>query len=205
MKGATVLYLPAEPSNPTWSEREVELLAITLQVLQEHGYDRLTVEAVAKRAKASKATVYRRWPSKNDLVVAAVANATSNNAVRSRTGSLRGDLMEIGRSTCEQVNEHARTMRALANEFSHSPGLQAVMRDKLVLQRKLMIDEVLADAVERGEIERSAINEEIVDLLPGYLVFRSVVTERPPNDETVRLLVENVLLPSLKGRETSRS
>jgi hypothetical protein len=57
-------------------------------------------------------------------------------------------------------------------------------------------------AVERGEIDPSAINEEIFDLLPGYLVFRALVSDRPPTDDTVRILVDDVLLPSLTaGRE----
>src|SRR5262249_62018507 len=54
-----------------WSPREAELLAVTLRLLQEHGYERLTVDAVASEARASKATVYRRWPSKAELVLAA--------------------------------------------------------------------------------------------------------------------------------------
>lgn len=56
----------------TNSERERELLAVTLQLLQENGYDRLTVDEVAATAHASKATVYRRWPTKAELVLAAV-------------------------------------------------------------------------------------------------------------------------------------
>jgi hypothetical protein len=83
--------------------------------------------------------------------------------------------------------------------MSHSPALQEVMQQKFVLQRKLVIDGVLAEAVERGEIEASAINEEIFDLLPGYLVFRSLVSDRPPTEETVRALVDGVLVPSLKA------
>lgn len=182
-----------------WNEREAELLAITLEVLQEQGYDRLTVESVATRARASKATMYRRWPSKADLVLAAFIEGTRNLAIPPRTGALRSDLLEIGRTTCQQAREHARTMRAVLNEMSHSPALQAVMQEKFVLQRKLVIDGVLADAVERGEIDASAINEEIYDLLPGYLVFRAVVADRTPTDETVRILVDDVLLPSLTG------
>ncbi|HME77339.1 MAG TPA: helix-turn-helix domain-containing protein, partial [Mycobacterium sp.] len=54
-----------------WSPREAELLAVTLRLLQQHGYDRLTLEAVAASAHASKATMYRRWPSKAELVLAA--------------------------------------------------------------------------------------------------------------------------------------
>ena len=54
-----------------WSPRETELLAVTLRLLQQHRYEGLTVEAVAATARASKATVYRRWPSKAELVLAA--------------------------------------------------------------------------------------------------------------------------------------
>ena len=184
-------------SSCPWSEREAELLAITLELLQEHGYDRLSVEAVATKAKASKATMYRRWPSKADLVLAAFIEGTRSSAVPPHTGSLRGDLLEIGRGTCEQAREHTRTMRAVLNEMSHSPGLQAVMQEKFVFHRKLVIDGVLAEAVERGEIDPAAIDEEIFDLLPGYLVFRALVSDRPPTEDTVRILVDDVLLPSL--------
>ena len=74
------------------------------------------------------------------------------------------------------------------------------MQEKFVLQRKLVIDGVLAEAVERGEIGAAAINEEIFDLLPGYLVFRSLISDRPPTDATVQTMVDDVLLPSLTGR-----
>ncbi|MGH3582091.1 MAG: TetR/AcrR family transcriptional regulator [Mycobacterium sp.] len=192
---------PDDASRCPWSEREAELLAITLELLQEHGYDRLTVEAVAIKAKASKATMYRRWPSKADLVLAAFIEGTRSTAIPPHTGSLRGDLLEIGRTTCRQSQEHMRTMRAVLNEMSHSPALQDAMQEKFVLQRKLVIDGVLAEAVQRGEIDASAINEEIFDLLPGYLVFRSLVSDRPPTDDTVRAVVDGVLLPSLRGRQ----
>ena len=65
-----------------------------------------------------------------------------------------------------------------------------------------MLDGVLADAVERGEIDAAAINEEIFDLLPGYLVFRALVSDRPPTEDTVRILVDDVLLPSLTVRRS---
>lgn len=188
-----------DASGCPWSAREAELLAITLELLQEHGYDRLTVDAVAVRAKASKATMYRRWPSKADLVLAAFIEGTRSAFVPPHTGSLRGDLLEIGRSTCQQACEHMRTMRAVLNEMSHSPALQEAMREKFILQRRLVIEGVFAEAIARGEMAATAINEEIFDLLPGYLVFRSLISDRPPSDETVRVLVDDVLLPSLTG------
>lgn len=189
-----------DESRCPWSEREAELLAITLELLQQHGYDRFSVEAVATTAKASKATVYRRWPTKADLVLAAIVEGIRSAATPPNTGSLRGDLLSIGRATCEQALEHMRTMRAVLNEMSHSPALREAMQQKFVLQRTLVIDAVLAAAVERGEIEASAINHEIYDLLPGYLVFRALVADRPPTEETVRVVVDDVLLPSLKAK-----
>jgi AcrR family transcriptional regulator len=189
-----------DESTCPWSEREAELLAITLELLQQHGYDRFSVEAVATTAKASKATVYRRWPTKADLVLAAIVEGIRSAATPPNTGSLRGDLLSIGRATCEQALEHMRTMRAVLNEMSHSPALREAMQQKFVLQHTLVIDAVLAAAVERGEIEASAINHEIYDLLPGYLVFRALVADRPPTEETVRVVVDDVLLPSLKAK-----
>ncbi|OBK77152.1 TetR family transcriptional regulator [Mycobacterium sp. 1164985.4] len=188
----------ATPSGSRWTPREAELLAITLQLLQQHGYDRLSVEAVATQAKASKATVYRRWPSKSDLVLAAFIEGTRMTNVPPNTGSLRGDLLALGEAVCRQACEHGSTMRAVLNEMSHNPRLSEAMQNEFVHQRKMVINKVLDDAIGRGEIDGSKLNDEIYDLLPGYLVFRSLVSGRPPTDETVRVLVDEVLLPSLK-------
>src|SRR3954463_15118569 len=79
-----------------WSPRETELLAVTLELLQEHGYDRLTLDAVATTAHASKATLYRRWPTKAELVMAAFIEGTRQVAVEPNTGTLRGDLLRLG-------------------------------------------------------------------------------------------------------------
>lgn len=182
-----------------WNEREAQLLATTLELLQEHGYDRLTVDAVAAKAKASKATMYRRWPSKADLVLAAFIEGTRSTATPPHTGSLRGDLLEMGRGTCRQTLEHRRTMRAVLNEMSHNPALEEVMQEQFVLRRRLVFESVLADAVKRGEIPSAAIHEELFDLMAGYLVFRSVMSDRPPTDETVEAVVDRVLLPLLQG------
>ena len=187
----------APASECPWSAREAELLAVTLRLLQRHGYERLTVEAVATEARASKATMYRRWPSKADLVLAAFIEGTRESAMHPRTGSLRDDLIAIGTAVCHQGQHHAGTMRAVLNEMSRSAALSAAMQEKFIHHRNVLIEQVLGDAVARGEIDAEAINPEIWDLLPGYLVFRSVVSERPPTDDTVRALVDEVLMPSL--------
>jgi AcrR family transcriptional regulator len=180
-----------------WSPREAELLAVTLKLLQEHGYDKLTVDAVASTARASKATVYRRWPSKAELVLAAFIEGIRQVAVPPDTGTLRGDLLRVGELVCEQARRHASTIRAVLVEVSRNPALNDVMQHEFVDQRKALIHHILQQAVDRGEIDDAAISDELWDLLPGYLIFRSIIPSRPPTHHTVQALVDDVIIPSL--------
>jgi AcrR family transcriptional regulator len=166
-------------------------------LLQLHGYGRLTVEAVAAEARSSKATIYRRWPSKADLVVAAFVEGTRTKEVPPKRNSLRLDLLQIGDSLCEQACRHADTMRAVLTEVSRSPVLSAAFQDVFIEQPKLLIADALADAARREEVSIPMTGDEACDLLPGYLVFRSLMSGRPPTYETVRALVDDVLMPSL--------
>ena len=83
------------------------------------------------------------------------------------------------------------------SEVAHSPELSAALQNQFVLQRKNLMTEVLTDAVNRGEIAAAAVHDELWDVMPGYLVFRSLIPGRPPTEETVRALVDDVLIPSL--------
>jgi AcrR family transcriptional regulator len=180
-----------------WSPRETELLEVTLQLLQEHGYDRLTLDAVAARARASKATVYRRWPSKAELVLAAFIEGCRQVAVHPDTGTLRGDLLQLGRVISQQSHEQAGIIRAVLVEISRHPALHDAMQSEFLDQRKALLQEVLRDAALRGEIDAAAISDELWDLLPGYLIFRSIMQNRPPTEHTVEALVDEVIIPSL--------
>jgi AcrR family transcriptional regulator len=180
-----------------WSPRECELLAVTLELLQEHGYDRLTLDAVATTARASKATLYRRWPTKAELVLAAFVEGTRQVAVDPDTGSLREDLLRLGEQIRAHVSTHAGTIRAVLVETSRSAELDAMMQEQFLDQRKALMSHVLSRAVSRGEIQASAVTEDLWDVLPGYLIYRSVLTGNPPASQTIRDLVDNVLIPSL--------
>lgn len=186
----------AAQSTP-WSPREAELLAVTLRLLQDHGYDRLTVDAVAATARASKATVYRRWPSKAELVLAAFIEGIRQVAVAPDTGTLRGDLLRLGELVCQQARQHAGTIRAVLVEAARSPALNEALQHQFLDQRKALIGHILAQAVDRGEINAAAVDDELWDLLPGYLIFRSIIQNRPPTDHTVHILVDNVIIPGL--------
>jgi AcrR family transcriptional regulator len=173
------------------------LLAVTLRLLQIHGYDRLTLDAVAATARASKATVYRRWPSKAELVVAAFIEGIRHTAVPPDTGTLRGDLLRLGELICQQARQHAATMRAVLGEVSRNPALSDAMQYEFLDQRKAWIHCILARAVERGEIDEPSIRDELWDLLPGYLTFRSIFPGRPPSRRTVEAVVDEVMIPNL--------
>ncbi|BBZ65650.1 putative HTH-type transcriptional regulator [Mycolicibacterium insubricum] len=194
--GTPVATIP--PPSP-WSEREVEFLGVTLRLLQEHGYDGLTIDEVAAEAKASKATIYRRWPSKADLVVAAFIEGTRSYATLPNTGSLRGDLIAIGHQVCDQAGEHSANVRAVLTEIARTPELGAALQT-FFAQRRALITAVLDAAVARGEIDVAVINDDLWDVLPGYLVFRHLLPRTPPSDQTVIDLVDQVMLPSLTRR-----
>jgi AcrR family transcriptional regulator len=189
----------AVESSP-WSPREAELLAVTLRLLQEEGYDGLTVDAVAACARASKATVYRRWATKAELVLAAFIEGVRQVAVAPETGSLRGDLLQMGELCCDQARTHASTMRAVLVEVSRNPALNDVMQHQFLDQRKALFEHVLGQAVDRGEIDASAITEDLWDVMPGYLIFRSIWSGRAPTRRTVETLVDHVMIPSLTRR-----
>jgi AcrR family transcriptional regulator len=159
----------------------------------------LTVDAVATKARASKATVYRRWPSKAELVLAAFTEGIRQVAVPPDTGTLRGDLLRVGGLVCEQAEEHASTMRAVLVEVSRNPALNEAMQHQFVDQRKALIHHILHQAVDRGEIDATAITDELWDVLPGYLIFRFIFSGRPPTRHTVQVLVDDVIIPSLAG------
>ncbi|GAC1398014.1 MAG: TetR/AcrR family transcriptional regulator [Mycobacterium sp.] len=180
-----------------WSPREAELLAVTLRLLQEHGYDGLTLDAVAASARASKATVYRRWPTKAELVLAAFIEGIRQVAIAPETGTLRDDLLHVGWMCCEQARTHAGTIRAVLVEVSRNTALNEVMQRQFLDQRKALIDHILEQAVDRGEIDAAAITEDLWDVLPGYLIFRSILSSRAPTRHTVQALVDNVLIPGL--------
>ena len=89
----------------TRTARESELLAVTLQLLQERGYDGLTVDEVAATARASKATMYRRWPTKAELVLAAVMEGVNQLDKAPDTGDLRTDRVTDWQTIGPEPNE----------------------------------------------------------------------------------------------------
>src|SRR4051812_26962749 len=94
-QGESASSAPRRPGRKRDHSRDAVILDATLAVLAEQGYDRMTIDAVAERAGAARATVYRRWPTKAGLVIAAVSRMSSGDVDAANlpdTGTLRGDL-----------------------------------------------------------------------------------------------------------------
>ena len=183
---------------PSLTPREAELLTVTLQVLDETGYDKLTVDQVVARAHASKTTVYRRWPSKAELVCAAFAHRIQREpGVPADTGSLRGDLLALAGIIAKDAEEYGRTIAGILAVGDRNPRLRELLVDDLYRGRKDQVHGVLRRAVTRGEIVPEVISDDIWDVLPAYIMFRVLQHKRPVPAETLNALVDEVLLPSL--------
>jgi hypothetical protein len=102
----------------TWIPHEAELLAVRLQLLQKDGYGGVAVDRVAAISRASKATVYRRWPTKSELVLAAFREGIRDLDAPSVTGSLREDLLASGERICTDALKYGGTIRGLLSEMS---------------------------------------------------------------------------------------
>jgi AcrR family transcriptional regulator len=190
----------AEPPQPPLSQRETELLSATLAVLRETGYDNLTIDQVVARARSSKATVYRRWPSKVELVCAALAFSVRNSGVPPDSGSLRGDLLRLAEVIAEDNKRRGAVVAGILAAGQRSPRLQELLLDQIYELRREQVHGVLGRAVDRGEIVAGVISEDIWDVLPGYITFRSLIRGRPITSEMLRALIDEVLLPSLTRR-----
>src|ERR1700710_916480 len=100
---ADVLEDPVIPGSARGVARESAICAAALELLAEVGYDRMSMDAVASRAKASKATIYRRWPGKRELVVHAIRCRGPQHVEPPDTGSLRGDILATLRLAHEGI------------------------------------------------------------------------------------------------------
>jgi AcrR family transcriptional regulator len=131
--------------------RDPEILDAALEVLAETGYERMTVDMVAARAKAGKATVYRRWPSKAELVIDAVSclkSASADPQDLPDTGTLRGDLLAgIKPTTAKDADRRMSIMAGLMSLMSQEPELAAAARRAIVEPRVAVSRRLLERAI----------------------------------------------------------
>ena len=177
-------------------DRERQVLEATLAVLAEVGYDRLTMDAVASAAKASKATLYRRWNSKAQLVVDALA-AQKEQPTFPDTGSLRGDLMASfcgmgGITQPDQLALFSSVLTAMARDEEFA----AAYRQEVIGPKVRSTQEIYRRAVARGEVCPDVDLEVLVPALAGVLLHRFFILGDVPTAEAVARVIDHVIIPA---------
>ncbi|MES4886804.1 TetR/AcrR family transcriptional regulator [Streptomyces sp. NPDC096012] len=181
-------------------EREAELYAAVLELLREVGYDALTMDAVAARTRSSKATLYRQWGGKAELVAKAVRHSKpGTRADEVDTGSLRGDLhaLTLRADDCE-MEQNSALMRSLAMATHSSPDLLRAFREHLIEPEMAEFRRVLQRAVDRGEVraDNPAV-EFVMHMMIGGFAARTMLDEQPPTQAFLLSYIDAVVLPAL--------
>ncbi|MEU1161241.1 TetR/AcrR family transcriptional regulator [Streptomyces sp. NPDC005921] len=186
-------------------EREAELYEAVLDLLREVGYDALTMDAVAARTKSSKATLYRQWGGKAELVARAVRHNKPGGFADIDTGSLRGDLhaLTLNSDDC-QMEQSSALMRGLAMAVHGNPELLAAFKEHLIEPEMAEFHRVLQRAIDRGEVraDNPAIDF-VMHMMIGGFAARSLIDEQPPTQAFLLKYIDAVVLPAL-GAATTR-
>lgn len=187
--------------------RDPEILEAALDVLAEAGYDGMTIDMVAARAKAGKATLYRRWASKPELVLDAVACMKSKGIDLTSppdTGTLRGDLVAMVKSpTLQESERKLKVMAGIVSMIARDPDLAAAAREALIEPRSAANRIVFQRAIDRGEIPADCDIETLCMVGPAMIAYR-VLMLRQPVDRTVMLeIIDHVILPAAGVRAPS--
>jgi AcrR family transcriptional regulator len=169
------------PGRPRDAHRDQAILAATLEILQEQGYGGLTIEGVAVSAGVGRPTIYRRWPSKPALVVAALVQSTRIAVPSVDTGSLRRDLIAVQRRQVELMNspESRRVTAGLIADLVADPELAQIYVSQYLVPRRATVCQVLQRGVDRGELDADVDFAFVYDLLVGPLFMRAVVWGQP--------------------------
>lgn len=180
--------------------RDPEILEVALDVLAETGYDGMTIDMVATRAKAGKATLYRRWPSKADLVLDAVVCMKSRDIdldALPDTGTLRGDLMAMIKPPSIRESERKlKVMAGIASMIARSPELAAAAQSALVEPRATVNRIFFRRAIERGEIPADADVEQLCLISPAMVAYRVLMLGKPVDREFLVSTIDKIILPA---------
>ena len=165
------------PGRPRSEASHQAIIQATIELLVEAGYGSLTMEAVRTRAGVGKATIYRRWPSKEELVSDAIVFLHQEFDTPD-TGSLRGDYEALATAVRASASRGGATtlMPRLLGESVNDPELFAIFRANLVEPRRAALGTVLERAVGRGEIRGDVDLDLMIDLFAGPAIYRLLIT-----------------------------
>jgi AcrR family transcriptional regulator len=184
---------------PRDPETDKRIIAAATELMTRRGFERMTVDDVASQAGVGKATVYRRWPSKDDLAVAAMEELYAVEFPDTDTGSIRSDLQQQYRDFLAFVNtpEGEAFIRISVAESVRDERITLLYRQS-VQRREDQARRMFERAVARGEVRGDVDVDAAVQWLPGLVMLRLITNRRlPAVSETDRLV--DMTLRGIRG------
>lgn len=182
------------PGRPRSAEADAAILDAAIDAFIEGGWEGLSIEGVAASAGVGKTTIYRRYPTRLDLVLAAAEKLAEDKGAAPDTGTLRGDLRALADAYLRMVDETraGHAIPAMVAATARNAELAAAYRSFIGDRRRISAVS-LARAVQRGELALAADPQLVLDLLVAPLFYRAFVSREPLDDRYVDTLVDAVL------------
>jgi AcrR family transcriptional regulator len=186
-------------------ELEAALLQAAWEELVEAGFARLTMESIAARAKTGVAVLYRRWPRKDDLVLAAIQHYAVTHPVEiPDTGSLRGDMIAmLGGVSRDRVAYFAVVSAAFSGLLASSGLTPAEVRERLISGVPPWSPDVYRRAHERGEIDLDRIPRAVLTMPIDLMRHDMLMTYKPIRDERILEIVDDLFLPLVAASQAA--
>ncbi|MHC3474351.1 TetR/AcrR family transcriptional regulator [Streptomyces sp. 7R007] len=180
---------------------ERAILDAALEQLSTVGWNGLTMEGVAAGAQTGKAAVYRRWPSKEDLVADALQAGLPRIEEAPDLGSVREDLLALCRQAREAMySRPGFAVRAVIHECDpvQAERFHGVIFDGIVEPTIKLLREVITRGIERKEVRPDAANSYVFDAIPAMMMYRSKMSGSEWNDRDLEEMIDQLMVPLLR-------
>ena len=180
---------------------ERAILEAALEQLSTVGWNGLTMEGVAAGAQTGKAAVYRRWPSKEDLVADALQAGLPRLEQAPDTGSVREDLLALCRGARDAMfSRPGFAVRSVIHECDpvQAERFHAVIFDGIVEPVLKLLREIIARGIERNEVRSDAANDYVFDAIPAIMMYRNKMRGSEWGDRDLEDMVDQLMLPLLR-------
>ncbi|MEU6070277.1 MULTISPECIES: TetR/AcrR family transcriptional regulator [Streptomyces] len=180
---------------------ERAILDAALEQLSTVGWKGLTMEGVAAGAQTGKAAVYRRWPSKEDLVADALQAGLPRPAEAPDLGTVREDLLALCRQArCAMFSRPGFALRAVIHECdpAQAERFHGLIFEGVVEPTIRLLREVITRGIGRGEVRPDAANSYVFDAIPAMMMYRSKMCASEWTDRDLEEMVDQLMLPLLR-------
>ncbi|MDQ2714605.1 MAG: TetR/AcrR family transcriptional regulator [Chloroflexota bacterium] len=190
-----------KPGRPRSAQAHKAILVATLEALAEEGYQAMSIEGVAARAGVGKTTIYRRWTSKEDLVIDAIHEIQTEFPI-SDSGNFREDLISFCLQAYQAFSANPlieKLVFKIIGEVKTNPQIVQAIQSRLMTPRMQRFSNLVKHAQARGEIRADLDPVVVVDLIGGALFFCLLFSSTLSGAPTPTSIVEQVIDAAMQG------